>query len=115
MAFAAVRTPQNTTLVSSLDQITEFDSTGKTIWECASKDVAGAAIHNMTGIHALPNGHIVIGCYRAYSHGEGCGLLEISRDKKLIWRYSHPQGDGTMMPVELLSPEGRALSEPCLR
>jgi outer membrane protein assembly factor BamB len=115
LAFAALRTPQGTTLVSSLDQITEFNNAGQSVWTCTTSDIPGVTIHNMTGLHLLANGNLVVGCYRAYNNGEGSALLEITHDKKLVWRYANPRGDGTMMPVELLSPEGNALPGPCRR
>jgi outer membrane protein assembly factor BamB len=113
-AFAAIRTPKNTTLVSSLDQIIEYDNTGKKIWECSTRDLS-VPVNNMTGMHLLSNGNIVIGCYSAYKNGEGCGLLEITRERKVVWRYSNPKADNSMMSVELLSPDGKPLSDPCLR
>ena len=109
LAFAAIRTDKGTTLVSSLDQITEFDVTGKTVWECKRQEVAGASIQNMTGMHLLPNGNIVTGCYQAYGKGGDSGLLEITKEKKLAWRYTNPQSDGSMMAVELLSDAGKPL------
>jgi len=115
VAFAALRTPSGTTLVSSLDQVTEFDGAGKRVWQCSVSELAGVSVRNFTGIHLLSDGGLVIGCYRAYDQGRGCGLLEISRDKKLVWSYANPQGDGTMMPVELLTPAGEPLPGECRR
>lgn len=115
LAFAAIRTPNGNTLVSSLDQVTEFDLKGNVVWECTVRDLGDAAVRNLTGIHRLPNGNLVVGCYRAYQDGRGCGLLEFSRDKKVIWRYMDPTADGTMMPVQMLSQAGTPLPGPCLR
>jgi outer membrane protein assembly factor BamB len=115
VAFAAVRTPRETTLVSSLDQVTEFDAAGKTVWQFSINDAAGVSPRNLTGFHLLPDGRLIVGCYRAYDQGRGCGLLEVSRDKQPLWTYSDPRADGTMMPVELLTPEGKALPGECLR
>jgi len=115
LAFAAVRIPGDTTLVSSLDQIEEFDAKGKQIWECTRHEIAGANAHNLTGLHLLPNGNLAAGCYQAYQGGARCGLLEVSRDKKAVWHYANPAGDGTMMAVQMLSPEGQALEGGCWR
>jgi hypothetical protein len=115
VAFAALRTPKGTTLVTSLDQVTEYDAKGEKVWEFACRDLPDLKLQNLTGMHLLANGNLVMGCYRAYQNGAGCGLIEITRDKKAVWRYSNPGGDGTMMPVDMLSPEGQALPGPCLR
>lgn len=46
---------------------------------------------------------------------QGCGLLEISRGKQLVWNYSQPKGDQSMMAVEMLSLEGKPLPGIALR
>jgi hypothetical protein len=115
VAFAAIRTAKNTTLVSSLDQITDFDSKGEKLWECTTRDLEGATIRNLTGMHLMPDGSLVVGCYQAYDKGEGNGLFMVSREKKILWRYSNPAADGTMMAVQLLTPDGKAAPWPCLR
>ena len=70
---------------------------------------------NLTGINLLPNGDVLAGCYQAYANGQGCGMLEISREKKIVWSYSKPKGDQSMMAVQLLSAEGKPLSRDVLR
>lgn len=116
IAFAAIRTAQNTTLVASLGQVAEFDKDGKEVWKFANNDIPGVTITNMTGMHLLPNGNLVIGCYQAYNkEGQGCGLFEITRDKKLVWRLSDRKIAGTMMAVQKLSPDGKRLPGECLR
>ena len=110
IAFAAVRTEKGTALVSSLAKLMEFDAAGKIVWEFANTDIPGVKITNMTALHLLPNGNIVTGCYRAYDKGEGTGLLEITRDKKLVWRLSDPKLAGTMMAVQKLDANGKAMA-----
>jgi outer membrane protein assembly factor BamB len=113
LSFAAVRLANGNTLASSLDQITEYDKEGTEVWEFKKTDLPGVLIQNMTGIHVLPNGNIVVGCYAAYTkEGAGTGMFEITRDKKLVWRYVSPgRRDASMMGVQKLA-EG---SEPPLR
>jgi len=115
IAFAAIRTAKGTTLVAALDKITEFDAQGKVVWEFANTDIPGVRITNMTGMHLLPNGNIVTGCYSAYDKDEGTGLLEITKDKKLVWRLADPKLGQSMMAVEKLTPTGKPLPGACLR
>lgn len=115
IAFSAIRTEKGTTLVAALDKITEFDAQGKVVWEFLKSDIPGVSIRNMTGMQLLPNGNIITGCYRAYDKGEGSGLLEITRDKKLIWRLAEPKLGGTMMAVQKLGADGKPLPGDCLR
>lgn len=115
VAFAAIRTQKGTTLVSSLDQIIEYDASGRQVWNCSTKDLAGVPVRNMTGMHLLPSGNVVVGCYAAYKDNEGSGLLEITPEKKVAWRFSNPKGDRSLMAVELLTADGKALEEHCKR
>lgn len=48
---------------------------------------------------------------------DGAALLEITRDKKLVWRYASPakRGDRHMMGVQLLDEKGKPLPGPALR
>lgn len=116
IAFDAIRTPQGTTLISSLGQISEFDKDGKNIWEFSTMDVADPVITNMTGMHLLPNGNFAIGVYSAYTKdGKGCGLLEITRDKKVVWSFQSPKFSRSMMAVQVLDERGNTLEGECLR
>jgi outer membrane protein assembly factor BamB len=101
LAFAAVRLPSGNTLISTLNQITEYDCDGTEVWEFKKTDLPGVLLQNITGIHSLSNGNIVAGCYSAYTkEGQGTGLFEITRDKKLVWRYVSPGlRDKSMMGV----------------
>jgi len=115
LAFSAIRTATGTTLVGALDKIMEFDAKGTVVWEFSTKDIPGVTIRNMTGMNLLPNGNIVTGCYSAYDNNEGCGLLEITKDKKLVWRLSNPKVGSSMMAVQKLSADGKPLPGDCQR
>ena len=109
IAFAAIRLDNGNTLVAHLDQITEFSPAGKTVWQFSNTDIAGLKISSMCGVHVLPNGNLAIGVYSAYKKGGEAGLFEITRDKKLVWCYSNPKSDGSMMSIQMLDPEGKPL------
>jgi hypothetical protein len=115
ITFAAFRTPKGTTYVSTLDRVIEYDAAGKKVWEFANTDLAGVTITNMCGINLLPSGNLAIGCYASYKNGEGTGLLEITREKKLVWRYSNPKGDSSLMAIEVLDANGKPPAGECLR
>jgi len=114
LAFAAVRLANGNTLVSTLNQVTEYDKDGLEVWEFKKTDVPGMTVQNMTGMHVLPeNGNVVIGCYSAYTkEGAGTGMFEVTREKKLVWRYASPElRDKSMMGVH----KQTGLAEPPLR
>jgi len=105
LAFAGVRLANGNTVVSTLNQVTEYDAAGNQVWEFAVSDLPDLHIRNMTGIHILPNGNMVIGCYSAYDKesGAGVGMFEITHDKKLVWKYAAPKGpDKSNMGVQKL-------------
>jgi outer membrane protein assembly factor BamB len=116
IAFAAVRLASGNTVISSIDHVTEYDPKGTVVWDFANDAIAGVKISAMTGINVLPNGNVLIGCYAAYDkEGKGTGMLEITRDKKLVWRYANPAGDREMMGVQLLDADGKCLKGQTLR
>ena len=104
IAFCAERLPNGNTMISSLDQITEVTPDGKTVWEFKSSELPELGIRSMTGFQILQTCNLVIGCYDAYdSAGNGVGMFEITRDKKLVWAYQK-RTDRNMMGVEIQEP-----------
>ena len=105
IAFCAERLPNGNTMVSSLDQITEVSPTGQTVWEFKKSELPDLGIRSMTGFQILRNGNIVIGCYDSYDReGNGVGMFEMTRDKKLVWAYQK-RTDRNMMGVEVQEPK----------
>ncbi len=84
--FCALRLKNGGTLVSGGPgkvKITEFDKKGKIVWQLKKTDLKGIKMGYAAGLQLLPSGNIVL-CN--HSHGKGLlPLLEISRDKKLVW------------------------------
>jgi hypothetical protein len=115
LAFAAIRKANGNTLVSTLGSLIEYNPDGAIAWEFKNSDIPGLTITNMTGIQLLPNGNLVIGCYSAYQAGKGCGLLEITPDKKPVWSFTSPKTAGTMMAVQKLTATGKPMPGKLLR
>lgn len=111
LAFAAIRKANGNTLVSTLGALIEYRPDGTIAWEFKNSDIPGLTITNMTGMHLLSNGNIVTGCYQAYQGGRGCGLLEITPDKRAVWNFASPQTAGTLMAVQKLTAAGQALKD----
>jgi WD40 repeat protein len=115
IAFSAVRLNNGNTLVGQIGHITEFDSKGEIVWQFSNDDIQGLKINWMCGIHVQPNGNLAVGVYSAYKGGGQVGLFEISRDKKIVWKYAHPKSDKSMMSIQLLTPDGKRLPGKLLR
>jgi len=110
LAFAAIRKANGNTLVSTLGALIEYKPDGAIVWEFKNSDVPGLTITNLTGMHLLPNGNIVAGCYQAYQDGKGCGLLEITPAGKTVWSFASPKTAGSMMAVQKLTADGKPLA-----
>ena len=117
IAFSAVRLPNGNTVVGHINFVTEFDPKGKQVWQFDKKEIEGVKIGMICGIHVLPNGNIVMGIYGAAKGKDGASLLEVTREKKLVWRYAGPEkgGDKHMVGVQLLDEKGKPLPGPALR
>ena len=102
LAFAAVPDPAGNLYVASLDRIQLWSPDHRLLWEFVGAR-SGLPIRNMTGLHLLPNGNLVVGCY-AYGKGD-VGAFEIAPNKTILWRYAAPnRGRDSHMAVQLLDP-----------
>ncbi len=106
IAFLALRLPDGNTLISSLGQIQKYTPGHQVIWEFKTSDLPELAPRNLTGMHVLPNGNLLIGCYSGYANGKGAGMFEITPEKKLVWAYVSPNlRDKSMMGAQMLGPD----------
>ena len=64
----------------------EVNAKGKIVWSVDNDDIGEKLIDDACGVQRLPNGNTVITSYHA--KGDRVKLLEITRDKKVVWRYS---------------------------
>jgi len=111
LAFSAVRLPNGNTVVGDLKRVLEFDPNGKQVWEFIPQKMKGFKIGTVTGVNVLPNGNMVLGIYGVQHVENGGGLLEITRDKKIVWRYVKlSKGDRSMMSVQKLDASGKPIS-----
>lgn len=115
IAFSAIRLNNGNTLVGQIDHIKEFNAKGEVVWQFSSSDIPGLKINSMCGIHVQANGNLAIGVYGAYKGGGQVGLFEITREKKIVWKYSNPTSDRGLMSLQLLTAEGKALPGKLLR
>lgn len=109
LVFAASRLENGNTMASTLSKIYEYSSEGEVIWSFGIDDLPVKG-HNFTGFHLLPDDSIVIGCYAAYSNDSKVGIFQVNRNKEVLWYYSNPKGDHSLMGVQMLYP-GLSISE----
>jgi len=115
VAYSAIRLDNGNTLVGHINQITEFDPMGKVVWQFSDNEINGLKIGSMCGIHVQANGNLAIGVYSAYKKGGEVALFEITRDKKIVWKYSNPKSDKSMMSLQMLDSKSQPLPGNLLR
>ncbi|MEM7392695.1 MAG: hypothetical protein AAF492_10140 [Verrucomicrobiota bacterium] len=86
--FTAIRLKNGNTLISCTNgnRIIEVDPDGNIVWRVSNEDVGENLFSDPCGAQRLPNGNTVVSSYRA--RGNKVKLFEITRDKKVVWRFS---------------------------
>ncbi|HYW78338.1 MAG TPA: hypothetical protein VE890_02140 [Thermoguttaceae bacterium] len=112
-AYVAVRLPNGNTLIACGDghELVEFDADGKEVWKLEENDLPGNPLRFVAGVQRLPNGNTVIANW--LGHGGHTGkqpqLLEVTRDKKLVWSFWDTKQLGNLSTIQILDVEGDAL------
>ena len=107
--FTAIRLADGNTLISCTNgnRIIEVDADGKIVWSVSNEDVGETLFSDPCGAQRLPNGNTVITSYHAT--GDQVKLFEITRDKKVVWRYSGMQAG--FHHFQVLTTNGQPLSD----
>lgn len=92
----AIRLPNGNTLVSEADakkdpHVYEFNKEGKIVWEVSNADLPDKPFKFLGGMQRLPNGNTIICNWLGHNNQFGTAphILEITRDKKVVWTYSN--------------------------
>jgi hypothetical protein len=86
--FTAIRLENGNTLIGCTNgnRVIEIDGDGKIVWSVTNDDLGEPLLNDACGVQRLPNGNTVVTSYHA--QGDQVKLLEVTRDKKVVWRYS---------------------------
>jgi hypothetical protein len=86
--FTAIRLKDGNTLIGCTNgnRIIEVDGSGKIVWSVTNEDIGENLLDDACGVQRLPNGNTVVTSYHA--NGDRVKLFEVTRDKKVVWRYS---------------------------
>ena len=86
--FTAIRLSNGNTLIGCTNgnRIIEVDGDGKIVWSVTNEDLGENLFDDACGVQRLPNGNTVVTSYHA--KGDSVKLFEVTRDKKVVWRYS---------------------------
>ena len=109
---SAIRLPNGNTLIACGDRpgghrVFEVDPAGKTVWEVKDGDLPGISFKFMTGLQRLPNGNTVISNWLGHGQfGKAPHLIEVTRDKQVVWTFSDHQTMKTVSSIQLLDVPG---------
>jgi outer membrane protein assembly factor BamB len=111
MPFTAIRLADGNTLIGCTvgNVIMEVNKDGKEVWRVSNNDLPNTPISDACGVQRLDNGNTVFTSYRA-----GAGqtkLLEVTREKKIVWTYTDPRKAG-IHHFHILDAEGKPSGKP---
>jgi hypothetical protein len=94
MPFTAIRLPDGHTLIGCTlgNLVIEVDKAGKEVWRLTNDDLPSKPINDACGVQRLPNGNTVVTSHHATA-GQ-VKLLEVTRDKKVVWTYTDDRKGG---------------------
>jgi len=108
-SFCCLRNAAGHTLISLTlgNHIIEVDEWGKIVWELRDGDLPGVPVNRTTALSWLPNGNIVFSNYAA--RAPQAKVVEITRDKKVVWTYTDATTQGVHQ-FQLLDEAGKPLA-----
>lgn len=110
---SAIRLPNGNTLIACGDrgkqaaQVFEVDTQGNSVWKVTSEDLPGIQLAFMTGLQRLPNGNTVMTNWLGHGRiGTAPHIIEITRQKKVVWTFSDHKTMKTIATIQLLDVPG---------
>ena len=88
--FAAIRLKNGSTAITcaSGNRMVVFDKEGKIEWQLTTAEIDGQ-LQDVCGLQVLKSGNFLVSCYGNQS-ADGLKMMEINRDKKIVWTYQNP-------------------------
>ena len=107
--FTAIRLADGHTVINCThgNMCLEVDQTGKIVWQLTNADLPSPLLKDPCGAQRLPNGNTVIASYAAGT--QTVKLLEVTREKKLVWTYEEPTNGG-IHELQILDTNGQPLA-----
>ena len=97
--YGALRFPNGNTLVATGNghSLLEVTPTNEIVWSLHQHELPGIQLAWVTTLSLLPNGNIVFGnCHAGPDYPQ---IIEITKDKKVIWTFKDFQNFGNSLPV----------------
>jgi len=108
--FGAVRLKNGNTLIAggNNNRVIEVNKEGKIVWSLDQKELPGINLAWVTTLQVLPNGNIIIG--NTHAGPENPQLIEVTRDKKLVWQFNDFTNFGNnLVAAQVLGIKGKVI------
>lgn len=112
---SVIRLPNGNTLIACSDhdgepKIVEVDKLGKDVWHITKNEIPGIDLKFMSGMEILPTGNLVFTNWLGHNNfGKAPHAFEITRDKKVVWKYNDHLILKTMSNIQILELNGKPL------
>jgi len=114
----ALRLPDGHLLLALGDahRLQELDGNLKVVWELNEKDVPGYSLRRVTGFQRLPNGNTIV-CNSSgdESPAKRPQIVEVTREKKLVWEFTDAAHFETISQIQLADVPGDVMQGIILR
>lgn len=107
--YGAIRLANGNTLIGcgNGNRVIEVDRDGKTVWSLEQKELPGITLAWVTTVQQLPNGNIVVG--NCHAGPENPQLIEVTREKQVVWQFRDFKVFGNSLATALLADEPKAI------
>lgn len=106
--FAALQRANGNYLISTGNghSVIEVSPEKEIVWKLEQHELEGVTLGWVTTLQELPNGNLVIGnCHATKNNPQ---ILEITRDKQLVWKFHDWKSFGNNMPNSLVVDDAAA-------
>ena len=103
--YSALRLPSGNTLISTGNghSVIEVTPAKEIVWHLKQDDLPGIKLAWVTNLQVLKNGNIILG--NCHAGPENPQIIEVNRDKKVIWSFKDFKNFGNALPVSLVLDE----------
>jgi outer membrane protein assembly factor BamB len=100
----ALRLKNGNTLIACGTQkrLIEVERSGKIVWEFGPADVPDLNLTWVASLQILKNGNVVVGNFIRGQEGKGVHAFEVTRDKKVVWRFADHERYKSITTIRVL-------------
>lgn len=107
--YSVLRLPNGNTLFTTGNghAVMEVNPAKEIVWHLKQDDLPGIKLAWVTNLQVLKNGNIVLG--NCHAGPENPQVIEVTKDKKVVWSFKDFKNFGNALPVSLVLDEKEVL------